>query len=112
MVDGNYISIETKKYVNREIKHLSDKIAIANEKNQEALKEARIEMNRRLEGMNEFREQLNEQAKTFIKRDEFSATDRLVNSKIESMQKLVYIGVGILIVAELLFGTVIVPIFK
>lgn len=112
MIDSNYINIETRTYVDREIKHLSDKITIENSKNQEALKDARVEMNRRLEGMNEFRTQLSNQAKTFIGRDEFSATEKLINQKIESMQKLLYIGLGIFLVIQVVFATAISLIFK
>ena len=64
------------------------------------------ELNRRLEGMNEFRNAFKDQNHNFTTRVEFDAKLLLVDSKIEGLQKLVYIGIGILIVVQIMIGFV------
>ena len=51
----------------------------------EATKVAKDEMNRRLEGMNEFREQLRTQASTFLTRERFDVEHELLKEKIEEL---------------------------
>ena len=102
-----YISVDVREFVKCEITHLEQKMNITNSKNDEALRSAKDEMNRRLEGMNEFRNQLEKQAGTFISRDEYTAAEKLVNAKIDSISKMVYIGVGILIVVQIAIGIVL-----
>ena len=59
------------------------------------------ELNRRLEGMNEFRSALKDQNSTFLTRLEYDSKHALLEQKIEVVQKLVYIGLGIAIVIEI-----------
>ena len=53
--------------------------------NDQALKVARNELERRLEGMNEFREQLNRQAGTFISKSELNAEVEKLELKISPL---------------------------
>jgi hypothetical protein len=106
------INIDVKHYIDQEIKHSEEKTNIKLNKTSEALTESEKVMDRRLAGMNEFREQLNEQTKTFISREEFFVNERLINSKIEGLSKLVYIGMGIFLVLEIVLGVVLSIVFK
>ena len=56
------------------------------------------------ETMNEVREQLKDQADTFITEESFKLQHRLLENKIEVIQRFIYIGVGIWIVLQLLLG--------
>ena len=56
--------------------------------------EAKVEMERRLEGMNELRAQLDRQAGTFVTRDSAEITTQRLMDRINSIQKL---AVGALI---------------
>ena len=58
------------------------------------------EMNRRLESMNQLRE---ENAK-FITRDEYSAADKSLDGRVDTLARLVYIGLGIVLLAGLVIG--------
>ena len=102
-----YISVDVREFVKCEITHLEQKMNITHIKNDEALRSAKDEMNRRLESMNEFRNQLEKQANTFISRDEYEPKHELVNQKVDSISKMVYIGVGILIVVQIAIGLVL-----
>ena len=62
---------------------------------EKAVVKAESEMNRRLEGMNEFRTQLEMQAKTFLSYDMYSANHKTIEVKIEAMQKIVWGGLAI-----------------
>lgn len=52
-------------------------------------------MDKRLEGMNEFRNQLKDQAALFLTRVEYEAKYQQLYEKIESLQRIVYMGVGL-----------------
>jgi len=102
-----YISVDVREFVKCEITHLEQKMNITHIKNEEALKAAKDDMNRRLEGMNGFQRQIDNQTKTFISRDEYEVKHQLVNHRIEGLSKMVYIGVGILIVVQVAIGIVL-----
>jgi hypothetical protein len=76
---------------------------------EKSLNKAEVEMNRRLFGMNEFREQLNEQTKTFMHYDTYMANHKTLEVKIESIQKIVWGGLAI--VSFLIFGIQIITRF-
>ncbi len=107
-----YINVNIRDFVHSEVNHLEEKMIITNAKNDEALKSAKGEMERRLEGMNEFREQLDRQATTFISRSEYDVKHENIVQKIDSISKMVYIGVGILVVVQVVIGIVIDLIAK
>lgn len=69
------------------------------DKQQEAL-------NARLETMNEFREQLKDQNQTFLTRMEYDAKHELLQNKISLMEKLVYIGLGLMMAFEIILRLV------
>ena len=73
----------------RGLKHCIDLRFEANEK---ALELARENMAGRLEAMNEFREQLNRQAGTFLTRQEVDAKIREVRVLLDSMEKRIQVG--------------------
>lgn len=78
---------------------------ICNEKmcaQKEALSLARESLEKRLEHMNEFRSQLSEQSITFMTKDIYEARHKELTSKIESIEKIVYIGMGMCAVIELM----------
>jgi len=126
------LMIDTKEFIEMKINHLEEKMDIIFEKNQTALKQANTEMNRRLDGMNEFREQLNNQAKTFMTKPEYESKhegliervetcvdslngkmdnkDRELSKRIDALAKLVYIGLGIFIVLEFLISAGVINI--
>ena len=65
-----------------------------------AMDKAETVMNLRLSGMNEFREQLRDQASTFITTTVYDVNHKLLESKIESLQKIVWTGVGMLLIVQ------------
>jgi len=101
---GECVNINIKDFVRGEIKHLEDKIAIKEAKNQEALKSSKDEMNRRLEGMNQIRGQLQDQAKTFVSKDEM----KLIERDVKTLNKMVYIGLGIFLFVQLIIGYMLI----
>lgn len=101
------ISIETERYIEREIKHLEGKIDLINADSKDALAAAKTEMDRRLEGMNAIRKQLEDQAKTFVRKEELA----LVEKDIKVLSKLVYIGLGVWLLLQLIIVTIITLIF-
>ena len=78
---------------------------------EKSLEKADCALDKRLVGMNEFRQALKDQNNTFITRIEYEAKHELLKTelekrdiKIESLQRLVFIGVGIATVAGILAG--------
>ena len=69
---------------------------------QRAVDKAEKELNYRLMGMNEFRDQLKDQTKTFITYDIYNANHKTFEIRIEAMQKIVWGGLAI--VSFLLFA--------
>jgi len=68
-----------------------------------SLDKANQVLNARLETMNEFRGQMKDQTATFITRVEFEAKHDSLYNRIESIQKIVYMGLGALTIIEFLF---------
>ena len=62
---------------------------------EKAVEKAEESMCKRLEGMNEFRTQLADQSKTFITYNVYDANHKLLETKIESIQKIVWGGLAI-----------------
>ena len=57
-------------------------------------------MNARMEGMNGVREQLTTQASTFMPRSEYGINHKLLEGKIDSVAKMLYIGIGMLLIVQ------------
>ena len=60
-----------------------------------SIEKAEASINKRLESMNEFRLQLSDQSKTFLTVDVYNANHRLLEAKIEAIQKIVWGGLAI-----------------
>ena len=69
---------------------------------------ARKLMNKRLDGMNEVREQLNRQIDTFITKDEL----KLTQQEIRSLSRLVYIGLGVWLLLQPIIMFIMTLVFK
>lgn len=102
-----YLNVNIREYIDREIKHIEDKHMIVTKENSRAVSNAKLEMDRRLAGMNEFREQLNKQSHTFLTRNEYDAKHQLVVQKVDMLSKLVYIGIGMVLILEVVFRFII-----
>lgn len=63
---------------------------------------ARSSMDKRLDGMNEFRDQLKDQAGRFITREEYEAKYEALVEKIDGIQKPIWIGIGVILTLEFL----------
>jgi len=98
---GSKITVDCKDYFNDKFTELERRIAIMNEANKQALAVAHSDLDRRLEGMNEFRAQLTRQASTFISRELHDQDIRVMQVKIESNSKLLYVGLGILMALQI-----------
>ena len=66
-----------------------------------AMDKAETVMNIRLNSMNEFRAQLSDQASTFLTRDNYEVNHKLLETKIESLQKIVWTGIGMLLIVQI-----------
>lgn len=71
---------------------------------EKAVDKAEESMCKRLEGMNEIRSQLSDQAKTFLTQEAYNAGHRLLEVKVETLQKFMYIITGALLVIQVLIG--------
>lgn len=78
----------------------STELALANVEH--ATKLAADSLEKRLDSMNEFRDQLKTQAGTFLTKESSESKIQILETKIESLQKIVYVGLGIFIVLEVL----------
>jgi hypothetical protein len=90
---------ELKSYIDDKFDDLDKLLKLRDDLTERALVKAEDAMKIRLEGMNEFRSQLTEQAMTFLSRKEFDVHLK----KIESNSKLIYIGIGILTVLQIVW---------
>ena len=68
---------------------------------------SRISMDKRLDGMNEFRQQLKDQNGTFITKTDYEGRHLTLETKIEALEKIVYIGLGICLALEIALKVVI-----
>lgn len=70
---------------------------------EKAINVANISMTARLEGMNEFREQLKDQASKFVTREEVDKSIQGLGKDIKALEKIVYIGVGASLAIQFVF---------
>ena len=101
-----------KEYFDFAMYTLDEKLITIIKKDEEAVKVANTAMDHRLDGMNKIKEQLNDQAKEFMKTEIFEAKHDLISSKLESIQKIVFVGLGIWIVIQGIIVVVLVTVFK
>ena len=67
----------------------------------------KTEMNRRLEGMNEFRAEMAATDAKYISRGEYQAAHNALGEALSTLSRLVYIGLGIVLLAVSVIGWVI-----
>jgi hypothetical protein len=101
-----------KEYFDFAMYTLDEKLMTIIKKDEEAVKVANIAMDHRLDGMNKIKEQLNDQAKEFLKTEVFEAKHDLLSSRLEQLQKIVWIGLGIWLVIQGIIVVVLVAVFK
>jgi ABC-type bacteriocin/lantibiotic exporter with double-glycine peptidase domain len=99
--------------------YLKDKIFFAQEKSDLRINAVLEEMHKiekindlKHESMNEIREQLNDQSKTFLKTDMYESKHEIITSKLDSLQKIVFVGLGVWLVIQGIIVVVLVFIFK
>lgn len=85
-------SVSLKEYLNSRIDDVK-----------ESVKTAYAAMEKRLEGMNEFRSQLKDQAGRFVTREEMDQRFTSTNARIEALQRIVWIGIGISLALQFVF---------
>jgi glucose-6-phosphate isomerase len=98
------MSVSLKEYFDEKFEALEKQLALRDQLTSKALIKADETLNLRLEGMNEFRAQLTQQTHTFVKQSEFKLHIEKVETKIEILTKLVYIGIGILLVLQVVWS--------
>lgn len=108
----SFIKIEIKKFINDELEHLGKRINLLFAKNAQALKAYKKTLNKRLDEMNEVRAQLDRQVKTFVSIEKFEGEVKALNNKIDNVSKIIYIGMGIWFVLQILIVFILVNIFK
>jgi hypothetical protein len=89
-------------YFNEKFSALEQQLALRDKTHNLAVTKAEAEMNRRLEGMNEFRSQLTRQAGTFVSKEVFDRDLAIITAKIEASNKILYIGLGIMVAIQVL----------
>lgn len=95
-------SVSLKDYFDGKFQDLEDKMNLQFKLNQTALDKSETSTNLRLENMNEFRESLNDQTKTYLTRNEYELKHENLEQKLSAIQKIVWMGLGALAVLELL----------
>ena len=110
--DKRWNVFSLKEYLDLAISSLSDKLNLINQNNADALNTAKDELDRRLEGMNDIRKQLNDQARTFLERNVFDAEQKLTHQKIDGIQKILWVGLGVWLVLQSILVVVLVLVFK
>lgn len=89
-----------------EIARLEERLKAADQARELAVKD----MERRLEGMNEFREQLKRQADTFITKGELMASEARTNAELKIMRSKIDYILWVLILGTLI--TIAINFFK
>jgi len=64
------------------------------------------------ETMNGIREQLTDQAETFLRKDEYKLAHANLQDKLDSLSKVVWTGLGVWLVLQLLIAAVLILVFK
>ena len=78
--------ISLKEYFDSKLKDLEDKICLVMKGQETALNIARESMEKRLDGMNEFRGTLKDQASTFLPSKEYDAKHALIQTQVDDLR--------------------------
>ena len=108
----SFIKIEIRKFIGNELKHLSKHIGLMFSKNAQALKLSKKALDRRFEEMNKVRAQLDRQVKTFVSLEKYEGEMLAVNKKIDYVTRIVYIGLGVWVVLQIIIVWVLTLIYK
>ncbi|KPJ65314.1 MAG: hypothetical protein AMJ43_10985 [Coxiella sp. DG_40] len=101
------LSIDCMEYFNMKFDELEARMQMRADAAKDALIKADQIMEHRLEGMNEFRAQLTSQACTFLPRETFEAEHKLLVAKIDATNKILYIGIGIMLVLQIVIKFIV-----
>jgi len=94
-------SVSLKEYFDGKFQDLEDKMNLQFKLNQTALDKSENSTNLRLEGMNEFRESLQDQTKNYLTRNEYELKHENLRDKLGNMQKIIWMGLGAVAVLEI-----------
>ena len=83
--------------------YLDEKFMTITKKDEEAVKTAKDSMEHRLDNLNHVYAQMHEAQDEYLKKEIFEVSHRLIEQRVDSVSRLVYIGVGICITAEIVF---------
>ena len=78
--------VAPKEYIDLQVSHLQSKVEIQMDSSAKALILAQERLNSRLDTMNEFREAMSDQAKTFIPRTEHAAIENRINTQLQELR--------------------------
>ena len=114
MADDKFININVRDYINEKVAELDARWDIVQKRNIESIIAAEKTMDRRLEGMNEFRAQLDKQTRTFVTRDDLTATNRLIDERLytitdkhDKLSRIVNIGIGAALILEIVLNVIV-----
>jgi hypothetical protein len=99
-------------YFDRVVSDNEDKLLLAIKKDEEAVKTAKESMEHRLDNLNHVYAQMNQESANYLKKDIFDVSHKLVEQKIEGLQKLVYVGLGVWLVLQVIISISLLLIFK
>ena len=97
------LNIDCIEYFNGKFEELEKRLDLKDELTATALRKAEQAVNTRLESMNEFRTKLTSQAATFMTTREYEQRHNSIILQINSLSKLVYVGIGILLVLQVMW---------
>ena len=100
------------RYIDREIKHLKEKVNLIFSKNSQALKIAKKALSKKLRSMNKIREQLDRQILTFVSIEKYDGEMKAVNQKVDNITKILYVGIGIWLLLQVIIIWVLTIYFK
>jgi hypothetical protein len=118
-IQNSRLNISLEKHFDKVIADLDAKITQRFDLMQLAVTKAEIASNERADKANEWREQYNQQEKVLLRKDEYAVKEQLITSKVNnvdnkvtSLSKLVYVGLGIWFVLQLIIGAGLAIILK
>jgi CYTH domain-containing protein len=88
---------------NERLRELEERTLLQFKLNQTALDKAETATNIRLANMNEFRDSLKDQAANFLTKDDYEVKHELLANKIDSLEKIIYMGLGAVGIIEFIF---------
>jgi hypothetical protein len=106
-IDARFASLE--KYIDVKFVALEKRLEIAYTTAQNALSKSDAAAEKRFESLNEFRSVLKDQQATFLVRNEYEANHKQLESRVEGVQKIVYIGLGGVLVLQILLKFLVFP---